>query len=460
MATALFDDGVPAVPGGVEGVVERVIVVGAGVAGLAVANALGHAGVGCLVLEARDRVGGRLHTVDLGGAAVDLGGSWIHHPVGNPMRSLADVVGVGRHDGDPLPTMGGFDLSERRRLTRDEVRAGLDLMLEAFPAALDGLRVDCAPRRTAADAVADFLGRAGLPPDQERRARQALRSSIEADAADLWDRQSLRWLGHEHEYGGEMLGDLPDGGYGSIVDALAQRVDLRLGTEVEEISLSEAGDGVAVRDRSGRVEIGTHVVTTVPLGVLKDGRPAFTPALPPGHRAAIDRLGFGRYEKVVLRFDRATWRDEGRSHLMLYPADPDLPAVWVFDHDAFDGQPVLAVHVFPSLVARVLEGSPDDAVDWALGLLAEAGIDRGAPTRATVTGWSTDPHSRGAYTHVPPGAEPGDADLLGEPVAGRLLFAGEHTQSARLGYADGALTSGIREAKRLLGRASVELGRL
>lgn len=77
-----------------------------------------------------------------------------------------------------------------------------------------------------------------------------------------------------------------------------------------------------------------------------------------------------------------------------------------------------------------------------------------------MTGWSTDPHSRGAYTHVPPGAEPGDADLLGEPVAGRLLFAGEHTQSARLGYADGALTSGIREAKRLLGRASVELGRL
>jgi polyamine oxidase len=60
---------------------------------------------------------------------------------------------------------------------------------------------------------------------------------------------------------------------------------------------------------------------------------------------------------------------------------------------------------------------------------------------------------------VPPGSANADLDLLGTPVAGRLLFAGEHTQSARLGYADGAMTSGIREAKRLLGIPSVALGR-
>ncbi len=61
---------------------------------------------------------------------------------------------------------------------------------------------------------------------------------------------------------------------------------------------------------------------------------------------------------------------------------------------------------------------------------------------------------------MPPGSSNADLDLLGTPVAGRLLFAGEHTQSARLGYADGAMTSGIREAKRLLGAPSVALGRL
>ena len=79
------------------------------------------------------------------------------------------------------------------------------------------------------------------------------------------------------------------------------------------------------------------------------------------------------------------------------------------------------------------------------------------PAAVAVTSWAADPWAGGAYTHIPPGASPADADLLGDPVGGRLLFAGEHTQSARLAYADGALTSGIREAKRLLGTPAVRL---
>ena len=70
------------------------MVVGAGIAGLTVANALTHAGTECVVLEARDRIGGRLHTVDLAGSPVDLGGSWIHMPAGNPMSAFARQAGV------------------------------------------------------------------------------------------------------------------------------------------------------------------------------------------------------------------------------------------------------------------------------------------------------------------------------------------------------------------------------
>jgi phytoene dehydrogenase-like protein len=112
-----YDDGRSDVPGGVTGPVERVVVVGAGIAGLTVANALAHAGVACVVVEARDRVGGRLHTIDLAGCPVDMGGSWIHHPIGNPMRAFADQVGVGCRDGDPLPEMAAFDFGESRRLS-------------------------------------------------------------------------------------------------------------------------------------------------------------------------------------------------------------------------------------------------------------------------------------------------------------------------------------------------------
>ena len=77
-----------------------------------------------------------------------------------------------------------------------------------------------------------------------------------------------------------------------------------------------------------------------------------------------------------------------------------------------------------------------------------------------VTGWADDPCAGGGYTHVTPGSSNADLDLLGTPVAGRILFAGEHTQAARVGYADGAMTSGIREAKRLLGSATVRLARV
>jgi polyamine oxidase len=80
----LFDDGSPDVPPGVTGPVERVLVVGAGIAGLTCANALFHAGIECVVIDARDRLGGRMHTVDLAGTPVDLGASWIRHPDGNP----------------------------------------------------------------------------------------------------------------------------------------------------------------------------------------------------------------------------------------------------------------------------------------------------------------------------------------------------------------------------------------
>jgi polyamine oxidase len=120
---------------------------------------------------------------------------------------------------------------------------------------------------------------------------------------------------------------------------------------------------------------------------------------------------------------------------------------------------VLVFFVFHSAVGRVLGAGRDGAARWALGMLAEAtGGPCPEPVAVAVTSWATDPYAGGAYTHIPPGASPADADLLGEPVGGCLLFAGEHTQSARLAYADGALTSGIREAKRLLSQPSVRLG--
>src|SRR5699024_10175606 len=149
--------------------------------------------------------------------------------------------------------------------------------------------------------------------------------------------------------------------------------------------------------------------------------------------------------------------------LMLFPRDPGEWMVWMMGLDAFGAGPALVFFVFHSDAERLLGTGSDDAsregaVRWALGQLAEAlGRPCPEPTAVAVTSWGADPYSCGSYSHIPPGSSPADADRLGEPVGGRLLFAGEHTQSARIAYADGALTSGIREAKRLLGQPAVRL---
>ena len=151
-------------------------------------------------------------------------------------------------------------------------------------------------------------------------------------------------------------------------------------------------------------EEGSHAVVTVPLGVLKRDVPRFSPALPADRMAAIERLGFGRYEKVALRFDEPFWRAAGLPHAMIFPRDPGAPAVWAIGQDAFGAGPVLVFQIFHSAVSRVLGTAPDDAAQWVLGMLAEAiGSSCPRPAAVAVTSWANDRHTGGAYTRIPPG---------------------------------------------------------
>ncbi len=430
--------------------VARVIVVGAGIAGLAAASRLQRDGIPYVVLEARDRVGGRLYTVDLAGVPVDLGGSWIHHPIGNPLSSLCDDYGLARAPGDPIPTLTAFDRLERRRLDRSEVEEFFGLAIDGFEDAIASLRDRLGPMATAVDAIEAFIAERGFVAAFARRARQGLLAEMEADAGDSAVNQSIRWWGDEEAYGGELFGDLPRDGYRSVVEVVAAPLDVKFNTEV--VSVKIANDGVAVTCADGWVETGSHTIVTVPLGVLKDGRPRFDPGLPPSVQAAVDTLGFGRYEKIALRFPTAFWRDEGISHTVLFPSDDHEPAMWVFDLDAFGAGPVLCAHLFHSVSPRALNQSPAEAATWMREVLSEViGYSVPEPIATVVTSWAHDPLTAGAYTHCPPGTDSSMFRVLGEPVEGRLLFAGEHTDGERTGYADGAYTSGLRAASMLLG---------
>lgn len=430
--------------------------VGAGVAGLTAANALMHAGEDVVVLEARDRIGGRLHTVDLGGSAIDLGGAWIHTPDGNPMSALADLLSV---TSSPVDFMQDAILVDA-----DGGGDAIDTilpMIAAFYEWLDRERGTLDADLSLADAIDRFLSASG-PHDPRHRmlARRCMRAVFTAENA--WSPEQT--LAREYppntvEYEGSPLGEFPDGGYRRILDGLAQGLDVRTSQPVREIA---AGDqGVEVRlDGDDQVLEGTHVIVTVPLGVLKDPAAiAFVPALPPERRAAIERLGFGRFEKVMLRFDDAFWSADAP-----FAVIPDSEASdWLvcFELHAFTGAPVLVAFAVGPAAERALERSVEQRVSEVLDLVrSHLGVEPPAPTEVVASDWTSDPYSRGAYSFVGMGSSREDLERLGQPIGGRLLFAGEATGSARTGFADGAMLTGIREAKRLLGTAEVRLGRL
>ena len=188
----------------IAGPVERVVVVGAGIAGLAAASRLRQAGIDAVVLEARDRIGGRPHTVDLAGTPVDMGGSWIHHPIGNPLTAFCDDHGIARDAGNPLPSLSAFDMAERRRLDHAEVEFYAQTETDAFWDSTEALSQRLGPGASAHDAIETYVAECGLSPTVARRLRQELRAELEANAADSAENQSLRWISLAEVFEGEL----------------------------------------------------------------------------------------------------------------------------------------------------------------------------------------------------------------------------------------------------------------
>ncbi|MEA2124214.1 MAG: polyamine oxidase [Solirubrobacteraceae bacterium] len=460
-----YDDGSDAVPGRLVGDPERVIVVGAGWAGLAVANALRNAGVDHVVLESRKRIGGRAHTVDIAGVPVDLGCSWIHGPIGNPMARFADQAGVRRTSGDvelDSPRMRVFDAQLGRELTPFERGPAFLHALKFAEEDSGSISDELGPRASVRDGAVVYLDRNGIDGVTRRPTVVLMKMLSEMTYGRDWRQMSLaHWAYSKREpsYYGVGEGDFPVGGYRGLIRAMAGGGEVRLGHHVQAIKTGRRG--VVVHATAGKRTVrlhGSHVVVTVPLGVLQAGAIRFEPQLPAAKRGAIARVGFGAVEKVAMLFDTPFWSDLDHTHIVFCAKSPKLELPWWIDLNRTHGFPGLKVFYGGPFARSLRTWSAGERLELTLTRLREIlGRDIPRPSGFRATDWQRDPNSRGSYSSMLIGSTPDDNDTLAAPVHGRLLFAGEATSRVRHSTADGALSSGFREAKRLLRQPAVAI---
>lgn len=453
--TLTVDDLNRDIPAPADGSVGRVIVIGAGISGLAAANALANAGVDVVVLEGRERIGGRLHTVDVAGSYTDLGGSWIHHPIGNPLTPWVEHLGLATYDGDP-GARTGFDQATATALSPAEIGRIHELREDGFGGWLAAQESAGVPDKPADEFLADYLATLDLPTDETARLGQSIRLGIEADAAEVAHRVSGYWLGHLGDYDGPNLGPKPVGGYRKVLEPLAAGLAVVTGFTVATIA--QDADGVAVTAADGRIERGSQVVSTIPFGVLQRGVVTFEPALPPRIAEVLERQTFSSMEKVVLAFAEPFWRSKGFRQAEVFPVDRDESSIAMYDFRDEATPPLVVFQYFASSHPHAVGTSDANAVEWALQMLRDlTGGPVPTPLSYVVTRWRDDPYAYGSYTHAVPGSVAEDDYGQFATPHGRVLFAGEHTSGPRGGYADGGMLTGLREAKRLLQRPGVEL---
>lgn len=424
-----------------------VVVVGAGVAGLAAARALALGGQQVVVLEARDRIGGRTWTDSELGVPVDLGASWIHGIDGNPLWSLAAsfgietvefTVGSFQFDGRPIAWHGpsGARLSPA-------AAAAFVADLHTVDAALLDVVAAAPPPATHAVAVDTALRTLRWEGDRAARVREYAAHRSEDLCGAPITLLDAHGLDDEHVAGDEVV--FP-GGYAQYAHALASGLDVRTSAVVRTVTSS--GSSVTVELTDGSSVSAAHVVVTAPLGVLQAGAITFEPPLDPEVVDAMGRLGMGVYDKVFLRFPERFWGDDW---VVRQQGSAGVDWHSWYDMSRVTGEPVLAALV-GGAGARRIETLPDAlVVDEAVTALRRMfGSAVPEPDAVRITRWAADPFARGSYSYLHVGASPDDHDRLGTP-SGRVQLAGEATWGDDPATVHGALRSGLRAAGRLLG---------
>lgn len=348
MTHGAWNDGQRAAKAAMAAGARKVIVIGAGCAGLAAAQRLRGQGIDCIVLEARGRTGGRTHTVELGSVKADEGAAWLQHFAENPLAAIAQRQGLACIE---------TDFSRPLAAASDGVLPDVEGAWAAFIERVDR-------QLPLSEAISGYM--ATLDPAGVRATQFAIDANLVLEACLPVTQLSVSALDEEGVGHGDCM--LP-GGYSELLDVLTQNLDIRLNTPVARIDWS--GTAVMVND-----ETCDFCICTVPVGVLKTMH--FTPELPETQQRALAHLGMGKLEKVILQFDERWWPSSSSGYLRWY----DVPASWGEWLDLTDavGKPTVAGLIAADAIERQFSGRTDEQIAMAACEALEAWAAAIGPT--------------------------------------------------------------------------------
>lgn len=423
-----------------------ILIIGAGIAGLAAAKTLIEHQQEVMVFEARDRIGGRVYSIKNELGTFDLGASWIHGIEHNPIWDLAQQYQVSttifNYNESIYYHADGRPFSEPERLEFEQYVEQIEYLLAE------------STHENALDAAYTALNQLNYSGAlfTVSELKNLLLQYFERMANDPFATNLASLAAHYDRYEGYFSGDeviFPEG-YHQIIAALAQDIKIQTQTQIQHIECTDTH--VELIDQQNRRYLGCKVLIAVPLGVLKHQLIRFQPSLPNVYRQAIDTIGFGSFNKVFLEFEQplpfeALHANEIHSYYYWH----DERWFNVLDLSEIYHKPVYLM-LFGGAQSEWIDQSEDQDI-WQFiysGLAANFQHIPLQPKSMLVSRWGKDPYSMGSFSFPTPEHEEELIQVLNTPVHDRMYFIGEHCSLQYAGTVHGAYLTGQAVALKLV----------